>query len=91
MAAGLSVLSAVDVLARETLPLSRMDQSQRIRRSIFDRFRDGGQRSGTIGAGTAVSTRKHTEMMFRGVVASCYPAVPMGAKGVVTNISRRPN
>ena len=91
MAAGLSVLSAMDVLARETLPLSRMDQSQRTRRSASGRFRNGGQRGGTMGAGTAVSTRKHTEMMFRGVVASCYPEVPMGAKGVVTNISRRPS
>ncbi|QHP72158.1 hypothetical protein EI171_35555 [Bradyrhizobium sp. LCT2] len=91
MAAGLSALSAMDLLAREAFPPSRTDRSQRIVRSTLRRFDDGQLSSGAMFAGTAVSTQKHTEIMFRGAAASCYRWLSMGARGVVTNTSRRPN
>ena len=91
MATGLSALSAMDLIAREVLLPSSWDQSQRARRFASGRSSDGRQRNGAMVAKTAVSARKHTEIMFRAVGASCYPRPPMGAKGVVANTSHRPN
>ncbi len=92
MAAGLLALSAMDVPARELLPPSRKDH-------ITTREASG---SGSLGrstggivamsfAGTAVSPRKHAEIMFGGVAASCVSSGLHGAEGVVTSTSRRPN
>ncbi|PPQ18490.1 hypothetical protein CV770_15635 [Bradyrhizobium sp. AC87j1] len=91
MAAGLQALSAMSVLARKPAPSLSMDQSQRAGRLLSDRFDHGQRRSAAMLAGTAVSRQKPTEIRFRGAVASCYPPYSMGAEGVVTNTSRRPN
>ncbi|OSI21417.1 hypothetical protein BST63_39105 [Bradyrhizobium canariense] len=88
----------MNVLAREQVP-STMDQLQHARRFTSERFtierftteRFDGRRRDAIRAGTAVSRQKHTEIMFGGVAASCYPRRSMGAKGVVTTTSHRPN
>src|SRR4029079_6915611 len=85
MAAGLSALSAMDLLARAALSPSGTDQSKRIVRSTLRYFDNDQWRSGAMLAGTAISTQKHTEIMFRGATASCYPWFSMGATGVVTN------
>lgn len=100
MATGSSALSAMNVLAREPVPPSAMDQLQyakrfttecfTIERSTTERF-DDGRRGEAARAGTAVSRQKHTENMFGGAVASCYPRRSMGAKEVVTTTSHRPN
>jgi hypothetical protein len=81
----------MDGFACEALLPSRMDQPQRVRRFVSDCFSDRQQRGGAMIAGAAVSAQKHTEIMFRGAGASCYPWFSMGARGVVTNTSHRPN
>ncbi|MET4475700.1 hypothetical protein ABIB66_000215 [Bradyrhizobium sp. F1.13.3] len=105
MAAGSSALSAMNVLAREPVPPSEMDQLQYAKRFTTERFTtecftierstterfDDGRRGEAARAGTAVSRQKHTEIMFGGAVASCYPRRSMGAKEVVTTTSHRPN
>jgi hypothetical protein len=91
VAAGLSALSAMDGFARKALLPSRMDQSQRVRRFASDCCSDRQQRSGAMIAGTAVSAQKHTEIMFRSAGASCYLWFSMGAEGITTNTSHRPN
>lgn len=88
MAAALSALSVMDVLAREQAPPFGMDRSQRAGRLIPGRFGNGG---GALVAGTAVSSQKQIEIMFGGAAASCYLRQSMGAEGVVANTSRRPN
>jgi hypothetical protein len=101
MATGSSALSVMNVLARQPLPPSAMDQLQHARHFTIERFTtderftaerfDGGRRCDAIGPGTAVSRQKHAEIMFGGVAASCYPRRSMGAKGFVTTTSHRPN
>jgi len=91
MAAGLSALSAMDILAQRALRLSATDQSRHNGRSSPDRLDDVQRRIAAARTETAVSTQKQTEIMFRAVGASCYPRPPMGAKGVVANTSHRPN
>ncbi|RXT45782.1 hypothetical protein B5V03_19145 [Bradyrhizobium betae] len=91
MATGLSALSAMDGLAREVPPRSRMDQPQVLRRLVSGGFSDRQQRSGAMVAETAVSAQKHIEIMFGGAGASCYPWFSMGAEGITTNTSHRPN
>lgn len=88
MAAGLSALSAMDVLARKQAPPLGMDRSERAGRLITVRLGNGG---GALVAGTAVSTQKQIEIIFGGAAASCYLRQSMGAEGVVANTSRRPN
>ncbi|MBW5436734.1 hypothetical protein FXB41_18845 [Bradyrhizobium canariense] len=90
MAAGSSALSAMNVHGREPAPRSAMDQLQHARRFTTERF-DDGRRGDAIRAGTAVSRQKHTEILFGGAAASCYPQRSMGAKRVVTTTSHRPN
>jgi hypothetical protein len=84
MAAGSSVLSAIDVLAREPALPFAMDQLQDAGRFRIERFTtervDGGPRRDTTRAGTAVSRQQHTEIMFGGAAASCYPRCSMGPK-----------
>jgi hypothetical protein len=95
MAAGSSALSAMNVLAQEPVPPSAMDQLQHARRFKIERFAtervDAGLRREAILAGTAVSRQQHTEIIFGGAAASCYPRRSMGAKEVVTTTSHRPN
>ncbi|RZN11387.1 hypothetical protein CWO91_08915 [Bradyrhizobium genosp. SA-3] len=91
MAAGLSALSAIHVPAQPRLRSSRMDQSRRTKRLVPNRSDDCQWHRETMLAGTAVSSQKHTEFMFGGSVASCYPWCPTGAEGVVIDNSRRPN
>ena len=99
MATGSSALSAMNVLAREPVPPSAMDHLQYAKRFTIgcftierstERFDDGRRREAAR-AGTAVSRRNHTEIMFGGAAASCYLRRPMGAKEVVTTTSHRPN
>jgi hypothetical protein len=94
MAAGSSALSAMNVLAQEPVPPSAMDQLQHARRFKIERFAtervDAGRREAIL-AGTAVSRQQHTEIIFGGEAASCYPRRSMGAKEVVTTTSHRPN
>jgi hypothetical protein len=90
MAAGLSALSAMDVLAREPMPPSAMDQSQHARRFKPEHF-DDSRHTGAMFAGTAVSTPKHTEILFGGAMASCYRRYSMGAAGIVVITSHGPN
>jgi hypothetical protein len=66
------------------------------RRFIFKRFTSDHfdfrcSRRGAMSIGTAVSTQKHTEIVFEGMESSCYPLPRMGAEGIVAIISRRPN
>ena len=66
------------------------------RRFIFKRFTSDhfdfrNSRRGAMSIGTAVSTQKHTEIVFEGTESSCYPLLHMGAEGIVAIISRRPN
>ena len=91
MAAGLSALSGMDILAQRALRLSAMDHSRHNGCSSPGRLDDVQRRIAAARTETAVSTQKHTEIMFRAVGASCYPRPPMGAKGVVANTSHRPN
>ena len=91
MAAGLSALSGMDILAQRALRLSAMDHSRHDGCSSPGRLDDVQRRIAAARTETAVSTQKHTEIMFRAVGASCYPRPPMGAKGVVANTSHRPN
>ncbi|QOZ73379.1 hypothetical protein WN72_15290 [Bradyrhizobium arachidis] len=91
MAAGLSALPPMVVLAQGLARPFGMDQSRRAGRLTTGRLGSGRQRSRAIFAETAVSRQKHTEIMFGGATASCYLRRPMGAEGVVANTSHRPN
>ena len=91
MAAGLSALSAMDILAREPVSPSGVDHSHHLTRFILRRSDHGQLRSRAILSGIAVSRPRPSEIMFRGFAASCYPRCSMGAEGVVTITSRRPN
>ena len=91
MAAGLQALSAMNAVARELAPSPSMDQSQRTKRFLADHFETERHRNAAMAAGTAVPQRNPAEIRFRGTAASCYPRSSMGAEGVVTITSRRPN
>ncbi|TFW59802.1 hypothetical protein CT676_18275 [Bradyrhizobium sp. MOS001] len=90
MAAGLSAFSVTEVLARELSPRG-MGRSSSAARSTPGHDDNGVPRSGSMFAGATVSRQNHTEIMFGGVGASCYSRYPMGAEGISTNTSRRPN
>jgi hypothetical protein len=91
MAAGLQALSAMIVLARKPAPSPSTDQSQRAKRFLPDRFDKCPRRNAAMLAKTTVPQQKPSEIGFRGAAASCYPPYSMGAEGVVTTTSRRPN
>jgi hypothetical protein len=106
MAAGLPGLSGPEDGARDFAWPCGTDQSRLaepfifkpfiFRRFIFkrftsDRFDFRSSRRGAMSIGTAVSTQKHTEIVFEGKESSCYPLLHMGAEGIVAIISRRPN
>jgi hypothetical protein len=91
MAAGLSALSEIEILARARVRSPLMDRSHRVRRLLPEQFGDRQWRCMAIADGTAVPRQKHTDIGFGGAVASCYLRSSMGAEENVTNASRRSN
>jgi hypothetical protein len=91
MAAGLSALFAMNTVARASMQRLGIDRSEHIGRFARDHFDDVRWYNSAMFCGTAVSAQKHTEIMFRGEVASCYPRSSMGAEGITTTTSHRPN
>ncbi|MCP3373673.1 hypothetical protein [Bradyrhizobium cajani] len=91
MAAGLSALSVTDILAGERAPLCGLDQSLHVRRFAHDRIVMKHRRGGAMFVGTAISGQKLAEIMFGDARTPCYLRLSMGAEGIVTNTSRRPN
>ena len=101
MAAGLPGLSGPEDGARDFARPCGTDQSPPakpfiFKRFVFKRFTSDHfdfrcSRRGAMSIGTAVSTQKHTEIVFEGMESSCYPLPRLGAEGIVAIISRRPN
>jgi hypothetical protein len=96
MAAGLPGLSGPEGGARDVARRRGMDHSRPAKRFIFKRFTSDHfdfrcSRRGAMSIGSAVSAQKHTEIVFKGTESSCYPLLRVGAEGIVSSTSRRPN
>jgi hypothetical protein len=106
MAAGLPGLSGPEGGACDVARLRGIDQSRPAGRFTskrftskrfafkaftFDRFDVRRSHRGAMSIGSAVSTQKHTEIVFKGTESSCYPLLRRGAEGIVASTSRRPN
>jgi hypothetical protein len=70
-----------------------MDRSPAAKRFTFERFTfdRADSRREVMRSGTAVSTQKHTEIIFEGTESPCYPSLSLGAEGIVPSTSRSPN
>ena len=88
MAAGLPGSDEPDGDVRNVARARAVDQSHPVIRFAFDR---ADLRRGAVPPGTAVSTRKHIEIVFEGLDSSCYPSLCLGAEGIVSSMSRSPN
>ena len=96
MATGLPGRSGPEGEARDVAQLRGLDQVRPARRSTFarftlDRFDIRRSHRGAVSIGIAVSTQKHTEIVFEGTDSSCYPLLRVGAEGIVSSTSRWPN
>ncbi|QAU40911.1 hypothetical protein XH86_26925 [Bradyrhizobium guangdongense] len=88
MAAGLPGPTGPEAGMQDVLRPDETDQSRPLKR--FTLHRSGLLRR-MMPSGTAVSTQEHTEIVFEGTESSCYPWCSLGAEGIVSSTSRRPN
>jgi hypothetical protein len=87
-AAGLPVLTAMDGVARQSMPTPLRDRPPRVRRLLLEQLGASPMAPHGEARENTVPQQKHTEFRFEGAVASCYLRSSMGAEGGVADRSR---